>query len=48
MPSVKATASKRHARIVKTIVLLSKIIPSCSHYMEKKLLYIIIAVLFSY
>ena len=48
MPLVKSTASKRCTRIVKTIVLLSKIMPSYSYYIEKKLLYIVNTALFSY
>ena len=47
MPPIKFTASKRHTYIVKTIVLLSKIMPSCSRYIKKKLLYIAIAALSS-
>ena len=48
MPPIRYMVSKRHARVVKIIVLLSKIIPSCSRCIKKKLLYIAIIVLSSY
>ena len=47
MPPIKFTAFKRYAYIVKTIVLLNKIMPSRFNYIEKKLLYIAIIALFS-
>ena len=40
-------ASKRYARVVKIIVLFSKIMPSYSYYIKKKLLYIVIIALSS-
>ena len=48
MPLVRFIVSKRRPHIVKIIVLLSKIMPPCSCYIEKKLLYIAIIALFSY
>ena len=48
MPLIRSTASKRRVYIVKTIVLFGKIMPSYSRYIEKKLLYIVIATLSSY
>ena len=47
MPFIRFLASERHARIVTVILLLSEIMPSYSHYKEKKLVYIIIIALFS-
>ena len=47
MPSVRSLAFKHRAYIVVVILLLSKIMPSYSHYTEKKLVYIIITALFS-
>ena len=45
MPSVKSLVSKHIAyyfKLVAVILLFSKIMPSCLHYMEKGLVYIII------
>ena len=47
MPSVRFLASKYYTYIVAVILLLSKIIPIYSCYTKKKLVYIIIAALFS-
>ena len=47
MPPVKSIVSKCRTRVVKTIVSLSEIMPSCSYYAKKKLLYIAIAALSS-
>ena len=47
MPFIRSLAFKHRARIVKTIVLLSKIMPSYSYCVEKKLLYIAITALSS-
>ena len=47
MPLIRSLASKRRAYIVAVILLLSKIMPSCSCYKEKKLVYIIIIAPFS-
>ena len=47
MPPVRSSASKRRAYIVAVILLLSKIMPMCSCYTKKKLVYIIIAAPFS-
>ena len=47
MPPIKSLASKRRAYIVAVILLLSEIMPSCSCYKEKKLVYIIITALFN-
>ena len=47
MPSVRSLTSKHCAHIVAVILLLSEIMPSCSHCEEKKLVYIIIIAPFS-
>ena len=47
MPSVRSLASKRCAYIVLVILLLGEIIPTYSHYAEKKLVYITIIAPFS-
>ena len=48
MPPIRSLASKRHAYTVTVILLLGKIMPSYSHYKEKKLVYIIIIAPFSH
>jgi hypothetical protein len=51
MPSVRSLASKRlahHFKLVVVILLLNKIMPSCSCYTEKGLVYITITALFSH
>ena len=47
MPPIRFLASKRYAYTVAVILLLSKIMPSCSYYEEKKLVYIVIIAPFS-
>ena len=50
IPPVRSSASKRTAhrfKLVAVILLLNKIIPTYSHYMEKGLVYIIIIALLS-
>ena len=47
MPPIRSSASKRCAYIVAMIFLFNKIMPSCSCYKEKKLVYIIIIAPFS-
>ena len=47
MPPIRSLASERYTYIIAVILLFSKIMPSCSCYMEKKLVYIIIIALFS-
>ena len=47
MPPIKFMAFKRRAYIISLILPLSKIMPTCSYYIKKKLIYIIIAALFS-
>ena len=42
MPPIRSSASIRRARVVLTILLLSKVILTYSRYFEKKLVYIII------
>ena len=42
IPLIRSSASKRRAYIVAVILLLSEIIPTCSCYMLKGLVYIII------
>ena len=48
MPFIRSSVSKRHAHTVAVILLLSEIIPSCSHCKEKKLVYITIMAPFSH
>ena len=48
MPFIKSSVSKHHAYIVAVILLFSKIMPSCSYYEEKKLVYIVITAFFSH
>ena len=47
MPFIRSSASKRRLRLVSLILSLGEIMPSCSHYMEKRLSYIIILAPFS-
>ena len=47
MPPIRSLVSKRRAYTVAVILLLSKIMPFCSRYKEKKLVYIIIIAPFS-
>ena len=47
MPFIRFLVSKRRTYIISIILLLSKIMPLYSCYIEKKLVYIIIAALFS-
>ena len=47
MPSVRSLVSKCYAYIVSVILLLGEIMPTYSHYMEKKLVYITITAPFS-
>ena len=47
MPPIRSSVSKRHAYTVAVILLFNKIMPSCSCYKEKKLVYIIIIAFFS-
>ena len=47
MPPIRSLASKRYVYTVAVILLLGKIMPSYSHYKEKKLVYIIIIAPFS-
>ena len=45
MPFIRSLVFKRlayHFKLIAVILLLSKIMPSCLHYMEKGLVYIII------
>ena len=42
MPFIRSLVSKRHARIVAVILLLSKIMPTCSCCVLKGLVYIVI------
>ena len=44
MPFIKSLASRRRAYIVTVILLLSKIMPTCSRYVSKGLVYVIIIV----
>ena len=48
MPFIRSLISKYPAHTVAIILLLGEVIPSYSHYKEKKLVYIIIIALFSY
>ena len=47
MPFIRSLISKYYIYTVAIILLFSKIMPSCSYYKEKKLVYIIIMALFS-
>ena len=47
MPPIKSSASTHYAKLVAIILLLSEIMPSCSYYKEKKLVYIIITAPFN-
>jgi hypothetical protein len=50
MPFIRSLVSEylaRHFKLVAIILLLGKIMPSCSRYLEKGLVYIIITALFS-
>ena len=42
MPPIRSLASKRHTYIILVILLLGEIMPIYSHYIKKKLVYIII------
>ena len=42
MPPIRSSASKRYTRVVLTILSLSKVIPTCSRYAKKKLVYVAI------
>ena len=48
MPFIKSLASKCYVYIITLILLLSVIMPIYSYYVKRKLVYIIIAALFSY
>ena len=48
MSFIRSLVSKHRAHTVAVILLLSEIMPSCSHYKEKKLVYIIIIALFNH
>jgi hypothetical protein len=48
MPFIRSLVSKRYAYIIAIILSLSEIMPTYSHYIEKKLVYIVIVILFSY
>ena len=47
MPFIKSLISKRCTYVIAVILLLGKIMPTCFYYMLKRLIYIIIAALFS-
>ena len=47
MPPIRSLVSERRAHTVAVILLFSEIMPSCSHYKEKKLVYITIIAPFS-
>ena len=47
MPLIRSLASKRRAYVITVILLLSEIMPICSCYTEKKLVYITITAPFS-
>ena len=47
MPPIRSLASKRRAYTVAVILLFGEIMPSCSYYKEKKLVYITIVAPFS-
>ena len=47
MPFIKSFTSKCRVKLISTIILLGKIMPSCSCYIKRRLLYIAIIALFS-
>ena len=47
MPLIRSSTSSYYLYIILTILLLCKIMPSCSYYIEKKLIYIAIMALSS-
>ena len=47
MPFIRSLISKYHAYIIAIILSLSKIMPFCSCYIKKKLVYIVIVAPFS-
>ena len=48
MPFIKFLISTYYIKLIAVILLLSEIMPSCSYYKEKKLIYITITAPFSY
>ena len=48
MPLIRSLASTYYTKLVAVILLLSKVIPFCSYYKGKKLVYIAIAAPFSH
>ena len=48
MPPISSLAFERRAKLISTIILLGEIMPFYSCYIKRRLLYIIIAALFSY
>ena len=48
MPSIRSLAYTYYIKLVAVILLLGEVIPSCSYYKEKKLVYIIIVAPFNY
>ena len=48
MPPIRSSVFKRRAKLVSTIILLGEIMPSCSRYIKRRLLYIIITALSSH
>ena len=48
MPLIRLLASKRHTYTVAVILSLGEIMPSCSRYKEKKLVYVVIIAPFSH
>ena len=47
MPFIRSFAFKRCTKLISTIISFGEIMPSCSRYIERKLLYIIIIAPFS-
>ena len=47
MPFIRSLASKHCTYIILVILSLSEIIPTCSHYIKKKLVYVVIMASFS-
>ena len=47
MPPIRSLTSERWAKLISTIILLGKIMPSYSRYVKRRLLYIIIIALSS-
>ena len=48
MPPIKSSASRRYTKLISLIISISKVMPSCSSYIKKGLVYIAIMAPSSY